>query len=249
MQLSDAHSHLASYKPEEVPEILKQAKSHGVEPILAVGESMESSLDCITYSQQSEGVYAASAIHPWNAVLPAPEIQKRLEELARMKGIVAIGEVGLDYAKSPDNKEVQKGLLSYELSLARKLDLPVDVHSREAHADMMSILRKEVSQGLRGIAHGFTGDSATLKDWLDLDFYISIGVRGFVINELPHLLAAVREIPLNRLLTETDNGAVGELTGPSATSAVATKLARIRGASPEEIASAATVNLRRVLKV
>lgn len=227
MILSDAHSHLASYKPEEVLEILKQAKAQGVELILAVGESLESSELCIKYAQQNKGVYAAGAIHPWNAVLPTPEIQKRLEELVKMKGVVAVGKAGLDFARNPNNKDVQKALLTYQLSLARKLNLPVDVHSREAHADMMAILRKEVSQGLKGIAHGFTGDSAMLKDWLELDFYISIGVRGFVINELTHLIAAAKEIPLNRLLTETDNAAAGELTGPSAVCAVAKKLAQI----------------------
>jgi len=249
MILSDAHSHLASYKPEEVPEILKQAKANGVGLILAVGESLESSEVCIRYAQQNNRVYAASAIHPWNAVMPAPKIQERLEGLAKRKGVVAIGEVGLDFARNPNNKDVQKVLLAYQLSLARKLRLPAVVHTREAHADMMAILRKEVSQGLKGIAHGFTGDVRMLKDWLELEFYISIGVRGFVINELTHLTAAAKEIPLNRLLTETDNAAAGELTGPSAVCAVAKKLAQIRGTSPDEIASAATANLKRILKL
>jgi len=249
MILSDAHSHLASYKPEEVQKILKRARAQRVELILAVGESLESSEMCINYAQQNEGVYAASAIHPWNAVLPTAEIQECLERLAKMRGVVVIGEVGLDFVKNPNNKEVQKALLAYQLSLARKLKLPVDVHSREAHADMMAILRKEVSQGLKGIAHGFIGDAKMLKDWLDLDFYVSIGVRGFVTNESSHLITAIKEIPLNRLLAETDNAAVGELTGPSAVCAVVKKLAQIRGTSPEEIARAATANLRRILKV
>ncbi len=113
---------------------------------------------------------------------------------------MAIGEIGLDYARCPQTKEIQRELLIYKLSLARETGLPINIHCREAHQDIMGILRQEMGSGLKGTIHGFSGDWAALEDWLDLGFYVSIGVRGFVLNEIPPLQAAVREIPLDRLL-------------------------------------------------
>ncbi len=249
MILSDSHTHLASYKPEEIPLILKQANEKSVGIAVSVGENLESSEISVGYAQAHKGFYAGVGIHPWNTVKPSKEVQSAIEALAVRKRVVIIGEMGLDYARNPGNKEVQKELCAYQASLARKMGLPVNVHSRDAHEDMMSILRKEVALGLRGIAHGFTGDTATVKDWLGLGFHISIGIRGFVQNEIPALVAAIKEIPDDRLLSETDLGKVEELIGPSAVSAVVAKLAQVRRTSPEKIAEITTANLKRLLKI
>ncbi len=105
---------------------------------------------------------------------------------------MAIGEIGLDYAKNPETKDIQKEVFTYQLSLAREAGLAVNIHCREAHQDMMDILRKEAGARPRGVIHGFSGDLAELKDWLDLGFYISFGVRGFVDNAMPSLQVVAR---------------------------------------------------------
>ncbi|MFH1639900.1 MAG: TatD family hydrolase [Chloroflexota bacterium] len=249
MIISDSHCHLHGVKPEQFEGVLKQARENNVGIIMHVGESLESSAMAIHNAESHGEIVASIGIHPWNAVPPTDEIKKRLAELAGSKHVVAIGEIGLDYARNPQTKETQKELLAYQASFARERGLPVDVHSREAHEDMMLIMRKEVASGLKGIAHGFTGDLPVLKDWLDLGFYISIGVRGFVVKELPHMPAMVAAIPPDRLLTETDSAAVDELTAPSSVSLVVRKLAAIRGTSPEEIAVTTVANLKRILKL
>jgi len=249
MVFSDSHCHLDRDGPERLSKILEQAKIKHVDIIISMGMTLESSAETIRLAQFGEGVLAAVGIHPWNAVPPTDEVRRHLSKLAGRERVVAIGEIGLDYARSPQTKEIQKELLLYELSLARETRLPVNMHCREAHQDMMDILRKEAASGLKGIAHGFSGDLAALKDWLDLGFYISIGVRGFGTNEIHSLLVAVREIPLDRLLTETDSSASEQPAGPADVLSVVQRLASLRGATVEEIANTATANLKRLLKL
>ncbi len=249
MVFSDSHCHLGGQQPERLAEVLEQARAKGVDIMVSMGMTLESSADTARLAQSYQGVLAAVGIHPWNAVLPTGEVRRHLDELARREHVVAIGEIGLDYARSPETKEIQRELLIYELSLARETGLPVSIHCREAYQDMMGILRQETSLGLKGAIHGFTGDLAALEEWLALGFYISIGVRGFMTDETSSLQAAVREIPLDRLLTETDSAASGQSAGPAAVVSVVEKLASLREATVEEIADTATANLKRLLKL
>lgn len=249
MILSDSHCHLNRYPPDILAEALTEARLKHVAIWVSMGMDFESSAETIRLAHSYKGVLAAVGIHPWNAVLPTDEIRQRLHGLTRQEHVVAIGEIGLDYARSPQTKEIQKELLRYELSLARETGLPVNIHCREAHQDMMDILRQEAGSDIKGIIHGFSGDWAALQDWLDLGFYVSIGVRGFVINENPSLLPAIREIPLNRLLTETDSSGPGRPTGPAGVMSVVEKLASVLGATVEDVADRATANLKRLLKL
>ncbi|UCH43545.1 MAG: TatD family hydrolase [Dehalococcoidales bacterium] len=244
MVYSDSHCHLDRYQAESLTEMLQQARANKVDFIVSQGMNLESSADTVRLAQSQPGVYAAVGIHPWNAITPTEELRGQLRQLAGQDKVVAIGEIGLDYARSPETKDTQKELLKYELSLALETGLPVNIHCREAHQDMMDILRQEARPGLKGIIHGFTGGLSMLKDWLDLGFYISIGGRGFVTSETPALLDAIRQIPQDRLLTETD--AAGQAGGPADVTAVVQKLASIREATEEEIANTATANLKRI---
>ncbi len=160
MVFSDSHCHLVGQQPERLAEVLEQARVKGVDIMVSMGMTLESSAETIRLAQSYGGVLAAVGIHPWNAVLPTDEVRRNLDELARRENVVAIGEIGLDYARSPQTKEVQRELLICELSLARETGLPVSIHCREAYQDMMDILRQEVGSGLKGAIHGFSGDKA-----------------------------------------------------------------------------------------
>jgi TatD DNase family protein len=249
MNLSDSHCHLDRGQPEQLAKVLEQARVKRVNPIISMAMSLDSSAETIRLAKSHNGVFAAVGIHPWNAVVPTEEVRQQLSQLVRQKGVVALGEIGLDYARTPQTKETQKELLIYELSLAQETGLPVNIHCRDAHQDMMTILRKEMGPNLKGIIHGFHGDQTMLKDWLALGFYVSIGVRGFVTDELPHLVAAVREIPRERLLTETDSSATGQSTGPADVLLVVEKLAAVRREAINRIATATTANLKRIFKL
>ena len=246
MVYSDSHCHLDRYQAELLAELLEQAKAKHVDIMVGMGMNLESSEETVRLAQSHKGVLAAVGIHPWNAVPATEEIRQQLHQLARQEGVVAIGEIGLDYVRNPQTKEVQRELLIYELSLAREVDLPVNIHCREAHHDMMDILRRETGSGLKGIIHGFSGDAAELKDWLDLGFYVAIGRRVLATDGISSLEEAVPELPLDRLLTETD--AAGRLPGPLDVVSVVQKIASLRGATDEEIADTATANLKRIIE-
>lgn len=247
MVFSDSHCHLDLYPPERLAEILAEAKAKGVDIIISMGMNIDSSTETVRLAQSNEGVQAGIGIHPWNAVPPTDDVTNRLNELARQPSVVVIGEIGLDYIRSPETKEIQKELLRYELTLARETNQPVNIHCREAHGDMMEILHELGGSELKGIIHGFTGDPAEMKDWLDLGFYISIGRRITMANDTSSLHAAARELPIDHLLTETD--AAGQVAGPAEVVDVVRALASLRQTREEEITDTATVNLKSILKL
>lgn len=131
MVFSDSHCHLDRYQPELLAEVLEQARVKEVDIIVSMGMTLESSAETVRLAQSGEGVLAGVGIHPWNAVPPTDEVRRQLDELARREQVVAIGEIGLDYARSPETREIQKELLIYELSLARETGLPVNIHCRQ----------------------------------------------------------------------------------------------------------------------
>lgn len=207
---------------------------------------MASSAENVRLAQSYPGVAAAVGIHPWNAVSPTGEVKTLLRELARQESVTIIGEVGLDYVRTPESKKTQKELFKYELSLSQETGLPLNIHCRGADSDMIELLRQEVGTSVRGIMHGFTGDQTALEKWLALGLHISIGNRGFLTDEQPALPEAVRKIPRERLLTETDTtGQSGSLTDIIA---VVEKLASLRGTTAEDISDTATANLKRLLQ-
>lgn len=245
--LSDSHCHLDGFGPAALVEVLKQARANHVEIIVCMGKTMEASATNVRLANSHDGVHAAVGIHPWDAVSLTDDLRSRLRELVKSKGVVAIGEIGLDYVRKPETREVQQELLAYQLSLAHETGLPVNVHCNGAHQDMMAMLRVGEGAGLKGVAHGFVDDTAALRDWLDLGFFVSIGLRGLVRDRKP-ALDTVRAIPLERLLTESDSAAPpSSVPGPADVRSVVERLASIRGDSPEQIGAAATANLRRLL--
>lgn len=250
---SDFHAHLDGYEPGKLKEVLYRARADNVEIILACGITTESSQETINIAQNQPAMVVAVGIHPWNAISPSEEVMKRLGELATQKKVAAIGEVGLDYARSPETKEIQKELFRLQVYLAREKDLPLNVHCKDAHKDIMSILRQMKDSRLRGAAHGFAGDRAALMDWLDLGFFISIGVRSFTRSDTPDFREAVKLIPRDRLLIETDSSvkslASGEMVGPASAIFAAEKLALLLGTTAQEIGSTATANLKRLLAI
>jgi len=246
MAFSDSHCHLVGKWPQpgQLDKELQQAKTKGVETIVSMAMNLDSSISNIQLAQSSPGVQVAIGIHPWNAVPPTDELRRYLRQLAEREDVVAMGEIGLSYGSNPETKEVQKELLKYELSLARETGLPISMHCHQAHQDMMDILRQEMGPDLKGSVHGFSGNQAELKDWLDVGFYISIGGRRRVPGEISASPEVVGDIPLNRLLTESEG-----VNGPAGVVFVVEKLASVRGTTVEQIADATTANLKRLLKL
>lgn len=248
---SDFHAHLDGYAPDKLKEVLENAKSAHVEIIIAIGSTLETSEETVSIAQQHPGVLAAVGIHPWNAVTPTDEMMKRLRRLAAERNVVALGETGLDYARTPGTKQAQAELFREHVLLARELGLLLNMHCRQADRDMLEILRRVGHPKPKGALHGFEGKTADLTQWLDMGFCISIGLRAFTRGDQASFREAVRSIPMDRLLVETDSSprslSSGDTLGPTSAVLVAEKLAAILGAPAEEIGNTTTANLKRLL--
>jgi len=258
--LADAHTHLdlvaanqlQLFGGKTLPQLIADAKSSGVGIIITASTSLESSQQNISIAHSYPGVFPAVGLHPWWPLTIDPTTYQRLRELATSGTVVAISEIGLDYNRNlftgqdlsdPETREVQQQAFRQQLQLAREVKLPVIVHCGGAHQDTMDILGTENAADIGGAAHGFHGDVAALRNWLDLGFYISIGIRSIsVLEETPGLKETYQQIPLERLLLETDQDPVG-------VPLVASKFAELKAATVDEIAEATTNNLKRLLRL
>jgi len=269
---SDSHAHVVDYSPQEIERIVRLMREKRVDLVLAVGVNLESSEDTVKLAEKYEQIQAAVGIHPWFAVSLNEAMKQRFERLAGSKFVSAIGEVGLDYQppmagggspppppgagemkfpdkmpklpETPPTPAVQQEVFMFEVSIARKYGLPMNIHCQGgAHQDMIDILR--INRGVIGIAHSFSGDEKMLHDWLDLGFYICPAM----MNVTPEQEAVIKKIPLERLVVETDANPMHSPDGPVHVIPVVEQVARIRGASVDKIGQATTENLRRVLKI
>jgi len=250
--LSDAHMHLDGSQPEELREFVQEAKRRGVALMVGASMDLESAAETIAIGEAHDVVCPAVGIHPWNAILVDDVVYNKLRELASRKGVVALSEVGLDFARNPGTIEVQKQAFAEHVRLAKELALPMIIHCRDAHAEMMEILKQYKASGIGGAIHGFSGDDAMLRDWLDLGFYISVG-RAITRPEMANLQEVVKRIPPDRLLIETDSSPRARPDGtrvqPAAVREVAERLAELKGLTAEAIGDITLANLKRLLKI
>jgi len=256
--LADAHTHLdlvaadhlQLFGGKTLPQLIADANRHGVGIIITASTSLESSQQNINIAQSYPGVFPAVGLHPWWPMTIDPTTYRHLRELATSRMVVALSEIGLDYNRNLftgqdlsdlDTREIQQQAFRQQLRLAREVELPVIVHCSDAHQDTMDILRAENGADIGGAVHGFRGDVATLDDWLELGFCISVGVRSIpILDEMPGLKETYQQIPLERLLLETDQDPVG-------VPMVASKFAELKAVTAGEIAEATTNNLKQLL--
>lgn len=247
--LCDCHSHLDGYEPPKLKEVLQRARDSGIERILAVSMGVESSAKTVAISEQHDIILPAIGIHPWNAETFNTAEYLRLAGLAAARKVIAIGEIGLDYARYPETTVVQRQCFEAQLKLAKQHGLPVIVHSRQAHREAITAVA--LAGDVKGIIHGFNGDEAMLRDWLDLGFYVSMGMAVTDPKEAG-LQGLIPKIPLDRLLLETDSAParlVKEGLEPAIVKLVAQRVSEVRRLPVEEVAAATTANLKRLLEL
>jgi TatD DNase family protein len=219
----------------------------GVTRIISVGIDLESSRSAIALAEQHEGIYATVGVHPHNVAELSEVDYAELRGLCGHAKVVAYGEIGLDYVKNYAPVALQKEHFSRQVALAKELQLPLVVHDREAHEDIMEILETAGPFPAGGVMHCFSGDAAFARRVLALGFHISIpGVVTFAKAEMLH--EAVREIPLGSLVLETDGPFLapvpkrGRRNEPQLMLFTAQKVAELKGVSLEEVARQTTIN-------
>jgi len=241
----ETHTHLDLIK-RNAEEVVKDAAEKKVTKMVTVGIDLESSKIALEFASLFEGVYAAIGYHPNESKLMDVLGWEELEKLAHNKKAVAIGETGLDYYRRRSTIRQQMEAFKKHLNLARKLDLPLIVHDREAHRDIMKIL-KEGAQGLKVVIHCFSGDMDMARKCIEEGYYIGIGgVVTFKNAKTLQLIA--KEIPLKNILLETDSPFLaphpfrGKPNEPKYIPLIAEKIAEIKGISLEKVADVTSCN-------
>lgn len=251
MELIDSHAHLDGEKfDDDRAAVIERAVENGVVKIITMGDNLESSARSVALAEEYAPVYAAVGIHPEEAQPMAAADDDRLAAWTQQEKVVAIGEIGLDYywEKDEEKRALQRAVFVRQLDLARQLHLPVCIHDREAHGDMMKILKTE-GKGLRGVLHCYSGSWEMTAELLKGEWYF--GVDGpLTYKNAAKLPEIVQRLPAERILIETDSPYLspmpfrGKRNEPAHVVYVAKKAAELRGESLEAFAAATRRNTR-----
>lgn len=245
----DSHAHYDDAKFDKIrDELLDSLPRQGVCGVINCGCDTESSKKALAFAEKYPYIYAAVGVHPENI---GGGTVTEIEELAKHKKCVAIGEIGLDYYWVSDNKEKQKALFEEQLILANKLKLPVIVHDRDAHADTLEILKNHRP---KGVVHSFSGSPEMAKEILKLGMYIGIG-GVITFKNAKKLLEVVEMLPEDRFLLETDAPYLtpvphrGEINHSAMIYHTAKKIAEIKNTTVDEVLSSARKNTENLFGI
>ncbi|RFU66929.1 TatD family deoxyribonuclease [Peribacillus saganii] len=253
--LFDTHAHLnAEQFEEDLEEVIERARKEDVSNIVVVGFDRPTITRAMELTEQYEFIYACVGWHPVDAIDMTDNDLNWIEELASHPKVVAIGEMGLDYHWDKSPKEIQKDVFRRQIQLAKKVNLPIMIHNREATADIVEILREENAAEVGGIMHCFSGSAETALQCVEMNFYISLGGPVTFKNaKKPKEVAAA--VPLDRLLIETDCPYLtphphrGKRNEPGYVKLVAEQIAEIRNMTFEEIADITTANAKKIFGI
>ncbi len=253
--LFDTHVHLnARNFFEDRDETIQRAFDAGVTHMVVVGFDRATIPLAIEIAEQYETIYAAIGWHPVDAVDMTEQELEWIEELSSHPKVVALGEMGLDYHWDKSPKDVQKEVFRKQIRLAKKLQMPIIIHNREATEDIIAILQEEQAASVGGIMHCYNDSVNYIQDCLDMNFYISLGGPVTFKNAtLPKEVAV--QVPLDRLLIETDAPFLaphpyrGKRNEPAYVTLVAEKIAALRGMSIEEVGEITTKNAHTLFRL
>jgi len=255
--LIDTHAHLdlAQFDADR-PAVLARASAAGVVTMVTVGVDLASSRRAVALAAGNEAIVAAVGVHPHDASTLTGEVLAALRRLSEEPRVVAVGEIGLDYYRDRSPRDVQRRAFQAQLAWAARLGKPVIIHDRDAHDDVLAMLRDWAGglaggalAGRPGVLHTFSGDLAMAERAISLGFYL--GFSGPVTyqnaRQLPRIVQAV---PLDRIVVETDCPFLpphphrGKRNEPSYVRLVAERVAELKGVSFDELSAATTANAR-----
>lgn len=255
MNLFDSHCHLENGRFEEdLPEVLARMKDAGVNRCILAGSDMETSEQIVALTKEHAHVYGVVGIHPHDAKTWTDDCADRLAQWVKEERIVGIGEIGLDYYYDHSPRGVQKEVFVKQLLLARELDMPAVFHVRDAHGDVLDLLRANRSQLPAGVVHCYSGSVESAREYLDMGFYISFA-GPITFKNASKLLDVAKYVPQDRILVETDSPYLapvpmrGRRNEPTFVQYVAQTVAELRGISAEEMAQAAFENTCRLFRI
>ena len=246
MKLIDSHSHLDDRAfDKDRAALIAQLFTEEI-GTLTIGSSLRSSREACKLARRHRGIWATVGAHPHGAKHVNASTLDEFEQLAAGDEVVGIGEIGLDYYRDLSPRDVQRTVLTQQLELATKLELPVVLHNRESTDDMLAILRGHAPVH-RGVVHSFLGDQALADDFMGLGLYLDVG-GPLTYPKNGALRAAVKAAPLERILLETDCPYLtpvpyrGRRNEPAYVRFVAEAIAELKGIELEFVAEQTTLN-------
>ena len=252
MTLFDSHCHVNEEKfDEDRDAVLARMAEHGVVRYAVIGSDIATSAACAEYCGKHENAVCAVGIHPHEAKGYREGDTEILADWIRSGKARAIGEIGLDYYYDLSPRETQREVCRIQMELAWELGTAAVFHVRDAHQDMLELMKSMKKRLTPGILHCFSGSAETAKEYLKLGYHISFA-GPVTFKKAPKLREAALLVPKDRLLIETDSPYLapepvrGRRNEPANVRYVAEKLAEIRGESPEELAVYTFENAMRI---
>lgn len=248
----DTHSH---YDDEAFDSdrdtLLKEMRQKGIGNIVSVGADMVSSQAALSLAEFYDFIYAALGVHPSETAGLTEKDMDWIKEHASHEKVVAIGEFGLDYHWQEPSKEIQRKWFLRQIELAKEVELPIIIHSRDAAEETMKILTQTKAYDCGGVIHCYSYSPEMAKEYADMGFFIGVG--GVVtFKNAKKLVNTVQEIPIDCLVLETDCPYLapepnrGKRNDSSQLACVAEKIAELKGMSVQEIIRITTENAERL---
>ncbi len=251
----DSHAHLQDRRfAGDVDQVIARALEGGLEMIICVGYDLDSSREALDLAYRYPEVRVVAGVHPHDAKNINDQVLAELWELARDPRVVAIGETGLDYYRNLSPPDVQKQGFRAQIKLAQKLGKPIVIHDRDAHNEVLSIIKQEKAGANGGVLHCYSGRLPLAVDLMKEGFMISFAGPLTFRNAKKSVEVASR-LPLDRILVETDCPYLtpepyrGKRNEPLWVWEVAKKLAEIHKRSLQEVAYITSYNARRVFRL
>lgn len=253
--LVDTHAHLSDSRlASELEHWLQEARAAEVGYIVNVGADWESSRLAVEQAAGHRELVAAVGVHPHEAKHWNAQMEEDLIALAQHPKVRAYGEIGLDYYYDHSPRPLQQEVFKAQLQIAKELGLPVIVHNRDAHKDVLTILQQFAPFAAGGVMHCYSGSAEMVADFLELGFYISFAGPITFRNAKKPALAAV-QVPDDCLLVETDCPYLspepyrGKLNHPARVALVAKRLAELRGVDYATLVQQTTANAMRLFNL
>ena len=247
----DSHCHLSIEDYDDIDKVIKDAINSNVKYLIVSGYDKKSIKEVIDISNKYNNIYLTLGYHPSEADITTDEDLEELKKIIKeTKKVVGIGEIGLDYHWVKDNKEKQKDLFRKQIAIAKELDLPIVVHSRDAFQDTYDILKEEKH---RGVIHCFSGNKENAKMYSSLGYYFGIG--GVLTFKNSNLKETIKEIPFDQILFETDSPYLaptpyrGEKNEPKYIPLIAEELSKILEINIDELSKKIIKNTVEIFNI
>lgn len=251
----DTHAH---YDDEafdgDREELLASLAGHGIEAVVNIGASIQSTKNTLELMKKYPFVYGAVGVHPSESGELNDHLLDWLRHVAGQEKVVAIGEIGLDYYWKEPDPEIQKHWFVRQLALAREVNLPIVVHSRDAAKDTLDIIQAERAGELGGVIHCFSYSVEMARAYLNLGFYLGIG-GVLTFNNAKKLKEVVAYMPMDRIVLETDCPYLSPVPNRGKRNSslnlpyVVDAISQIKGMAADEVVRITTENAKRMYRL